>query len=360
MNYRLAVIYDELTLPAVAGTITIPIRLEEPISRIAIKFQVTKSLNCMTGHPAEDITRIEIVDGSDVLHSSTGLENQSLCIFDRKTPTMWNGVALINNAQESMYGIDFGRWLFDPELAFDPKRFSMPQLRITYNSRVSDTGATVPRLMAVAYVFDEKVINPVGFLMSKEHHSSACPANNAYLYVEMPIDYPYRRFLLRAHLLRTNPQTNVQHIRLDEDNLRRLPIDMNMEDYIYLSMCRWQQVNEPLHICIEGANQNFFFTASNYFNMVGGEVTAAAHPVSAVRALTGGNVELSSTEVTTMMGQTMGWCPNHSIDYEFGDVNDLNDWYDVTKVGNLRLRVQGGASGIAAAYQVLLQQLRYY
>jgi len=314
----------------------------------------------MTNHPAADILRIEIVDGSDVLHSSTGFENQALCIFDRKTPTMWNGVALINNAQESMYGIDFGRWLFDPELALDPKRFAMPQLRVTYNSLLSDTGATVPRLMALAYVFDEKVINPVGFLMSKEHHSEAAPALNAYKYVEMPIDYPYRRLLLRAFLKRTNPQTNIQQIRLDEDNLRRVPIDINVEDYIYLSMCRWQQVNEPFHVSIVAANQEYYITPSNWFNMVGGEVTAAAHPVSAVRALTGGNVELSATEVTTMLGQTMGWCPNHCIDYEFGDVNDLNDWYDVTKVGNLRFRVQGGASGIAAAYQVLLQQLRYY
>ena len=362
MNYRLATILPEITLPAAAGTYTIPIRLEEPISRIAIKFNVTKSLNYMTNHPAADITKIELVDGSDVLHATSGFENQGLVIFDRKTPTCLEGVFLINVPQDSMYGIDFGRWLFDPELALDCKRFLMPQLKITYNSLVSDTGATLPKLAVWAYVFDEKVISPVGFLMSKEHHSEACPAANAYKYVDLPLDYPYRRIMLRAFYEAYPPEYSIKHVKIDEDNERRVPFNIDIEDYIELSMPRWQQVNEPFHVCIvNDTSANYYFTPSSYFNMVGGITTDPARMIGALMSRTGGRVGLRSTGLTTtLLGQTMGYCPNHCLDFECGDPKDISDWYDVSKVGDLRLRVQGGTAGINGAYQVVIQQKRTY
>ena len=362
MKYRLATVYPEITLPAAAGTITIPIRLEEPISRLAMKFNVTKSLDSMTNHPAADITRIELVDGSDVLHSTTGFENQALVMFDRKTPTCLEGVFLKNVPQDSMYGIDFGRWLFDPELALVTKNFLMPQLKVTYNSLLSDTGATIPKLAVWAYVFDEKIISPRGWLMAKEHHAEAAPALNAYKYVNLPIDFPYRRIMVRAFYEAYPPEYTIAHVKIDEDNDRRVPWSVNAEDYIELSMPRWQQVNEPLHVCLGTPETvtDFYFTASTYFNMIAGITTDNTRIVEAIRSRTGGFAQLRAPNVTTMLGATMGYCPNHCFDFECGDPKDLDDWYDVKKVGDLRMRVQGGSAGISGEYQVVIQQLRYY
>lgn len=364
MNYRLATILPEEALsPAAAGTKVMPIRLEEPISRIAIKYNVTKSLNYMTNHPAADITKIELVDGSDVLHSTSGFENQALCIFDRKVPSMLEGTNLINVPQDSMYGIDFGRWLFDPNLAFDPKRFKMPQLKITYNSLLSDTGGTVPKLQVLAYVFDEKVISPAGFLMSKEHHSELAPASAAaHKYVDLPLDFPYRRIMVRAFYEGYPPYYTISHVKVDEDNERRIPWDEDIEDYSERSRGRWQQINEPFHVCVlDDTPRDYYFTPSDWFNMVGGITTDSARHVSASMSRTGGMVGLKTNgNVTTMLGQVMGYCPNHCFDFECGDPKDMEDWYEVSKVGDLRLRVTGGTPGASGTYQVVIQQLRRY
>jgi len=362
MNYRLATLLPEEALsPTAAGTKLIPIRLREPISRIALKFNVTKSLQAMTDHPAADITKIELVDGSDVLHATTGFENQALCIFDRKVPSMLEGVSLINVPQDSMYGIDFGRWLFDPELAFDPTKFSMPQLKVTYNSLLSDTGATLPKLQALAYVFDEKPVSPIGFLMSKEHHSENAPASaTAFKYVELPLDYPYRRIMVRAFLVNYPPEHTISAVKIDEDNEKRIPFDVDVEDYCELSRARWQQVVDHMHVNPAIASQYYFVTPSNYFASVAGLCTSPTAHYNIALGRTGGRVYITSDEVTTILGQAMGWCPNHCFDFECGDPNDIADWYDVTRVGNLRLKLAGGGAGITGTYQVVIQQLRRY
>ena len=361
MNYRLATILPEESLSPAASTKTIPIRLREPISRIAIKYNVTKSLQAMTDHPVADITKIELVDGSDVLHATSGFENQALCIFDRKVPSMLEGVSLINVPQDSMYGIDFGRWLFDPVLAFDPGKFSMPQLKITYNSIVSDTGATVPKLQVMAYVFDEKVVSPVGFLMSKEHHSENAPASaTAHKYVDLPLDFPYRRIMVRAFLVNYPPEHTISAVKIDEDNERRIPWDINVEDYCELSRARWQQVVDHMHINPGIGTQYYFVTPSNYFATIAGLCTSPTAHFNVALGRTGGRVSITSDEVTTILGEAMGWCPNHCFDFECGDPNDIADWYDVSRVGNLRLKVSGGGAGITGTYQVVIQQLRRY
>jgi len=362
MNYRLATLLPEEALsPTAAGTKLIPIRLKEPVSRIVIKYNVTKSLVAMTNHPAADITKIELVDGSDVLHATSGFENQALCIFDRRVPTMQEGVSLINVPQDCMFGIDFGRWLFDPELAFDPTRFSMPQLKITYNSLLSDTGGTVPKLQAHAYVFDEKVISPVGFLMSKEHHSENAPASaTAHKYVALPVDFPYRRIMVRAFLVNYPPEHTISHVKIDEDNERKIPIDVNVEDYCERQRGRWEQVVDHLHINPAVTTQYYFITPSNYFASISGLCTSPTAHYNVALGRTGGRVSITSDEITTILGEAMGWCPNHCFDFECGDPKDINDWYDVSKVGDLRLRVTGGGAGITGTYQVVIQQLRRY
>ena len=360
MKYRISRLLPALTLPAVAGTHTLDLNVAEPISRIELRYKVTKSLAYMTAHPAADIIKIELVDGSDVLFALSGYECQALCIYDRRTPSMCHGQHTLDNSEESSYGLDFGRYLWDPEFALVPSRFRNPQLRISYNSRLCDTGATVPTLEIFAYIFDERQISPVGFMLSKEHYKAACPAVDSYKYVELPGDFPIRQLLVRGFHSGHEVWDSVKAVRLDEENEKRVPFDWDTEEYHRLMKGSWQQIQEQFIILPADADENYYVTPSAFYTAVCGAGTILATPLTIGGWPTGGLVNVAGCPAMSMSGMVMGYLPNHTIQFPFGDQQDKDAWYDVQKLGSARLRITGGDSGVDGAFQVVLQQLRSY
>ena len=102
MNYRNATILASKALTT-SGTETIDINVKDIISRITLSWKVSKSKHSMDSYAHKDISKIELVDGSDVLHSMNGGENQALCIYDRRCPTMNHGQSLTANSLFSTY-----------------------------------------------------------------------------------------------------------------------------------------------------------------------------------------------------------------------------------------------------------------
>lgn len=359
MKYRVAKILAEESL-STSGTKTIDLNVAEPISRIDLRYQVTKSKEAMDKQPAADITKIELVDGSDVLHSLTGYENQALCIYDRRVPTM-NHCQYINaNSQRSIFGIDFGRFLWDPMFAFLPGKFKNPQLKITYNTVLSDTGATSPLLEVLAHLFDEKTISPVGFLMSKEHHDATCPANGSYKYVDLPTDYPIRQMLLRGYYDAHEPWDAIQAIRLDEENLKRIPLDCDIEQYYQVMKGVWKPVEENIVAVCNGSGVILYITATDYYATLVGMSVDAGGTLHVTTWQPGGKFTVYGSATLFYMAQARGYLPNHCIQFPFGLQQEPDDWYDVTKKGSVQLRIEGGDEGANCTFQVILQQLRKY
>lgn len=361
MNYRKVTIHPRESLSS-AGTKTITIRGVDVISRILIKFELYKSKHDMDNHAASDITKIELVDGSDALFSMTGLEAQALNIYDRKCGSMCKGQHMASCYDETWYGLDFGRYLFDPELALDPKQFTNLQLKITYTLTTADTGASAARLEVFADVFDEKVVTPVGFLMSKEYYSYSCGDDGSYEYIDLPTDYPMRKMLVRAYTASYEPHYSIESVRLDEDNLKRTPIDIAVESYVTMMMSEWQEVEEALAVITYTLTERTWYTTpANYFPSVAGVSTGDELISSPPGWPRGGAVTLySHAGGQNFFGLVRGYCPNHCVEFPFGDPKDMNDWYDVTKIDNLRLRLESGDSGSSGAAAVILQQLRKY
>ena len=125
MNYRKAIMLTAEACTA-AATKIIEFKGKEIISRIRIQLKLTNNGSTPTAHPAEAITKIEIVDGSDVLWSLTGKECQALNFYSTGKPA-FDIIDYINDEYcVPMMNINFGRWLWDEDLAFDPTRFNNP------------------------------------------------------------------------------------------------------------------------------------------------------------------------------------------------------------------------------------------
>lgn len=345
-----------------AGTKTIDLDIVDVLSRIDIRWKVTKSKNDMDAHPAADITKIELVDGSDVLHSLSGYENQALAIYSRKVGTMNHGQHTTSNAEESAYGIDFGRYLWDTLLAFDPKRFRNPQLRITHNLALSDAGVSVAELEVLGHFFDEKAVSPMGFLMAKEHFSYTPGSDTSYEHVDLPTDYLIRQILVRAYRDGYEPWNVIDEARLDEENLKRIPFDHdNLENYCRLMKGVWTPVQEQFIAAPTTTGEYYYLTPTDYYAiLVAMTIGTASDWFINAATCRGGKAYLRSPATQTGHGIAFGWLPNHCYQFPFGMQDDPDDWYDVTKLSKPRLRLRAAAGGSSGTGEVVLEQLRRY
>ena len=197
MKYRTTSILAKEDLGA-SGTKTINLNVKDMISRIDMIWKTTiVTVSAMTAPHVDCLSKIELVDGSDVLFSLTGEEAQALNYYDRSDTPSDDLSLTVGDIDTSVISLDFGRFLYDTDLALDPSKFRNLQLKVTWDEDASNASVVVNSLQVNAHVFDEKKITPRGFLMSKEFYSYTPSANN-WEYVDLPTDYVIRKVMLRS------------------------------------------------------------------------------------------------------------------------------------------------------------------
>src|SRR5271157_3105422 len=167
MNYRdVVLISDEVaTTPT---TRMIPLSVTDMISQIDIEYKSVSAGTAMAAHPAANVSKIQVVDGSDILMSLSGSECQALECYDTGKPS-YNFVTDSAPAEAiSTYRLNFGRYLWDPSLGLDCSKFQNPQLLITHNYRTADTAAAAAVMSVTERAFDAKKPTFMGFLTAKE------------------------------------------------------------------------------------------------------------------------------------------------------------------------------------------------
>lgn len=359
MNYRYSKLLAEKTLSS-DGVETIDLDIKDIISRLDISYRYTAAVSAMSDHGAACVTKIELVDGSDVLHSMTGKQNQALCIYDRGVPSMCHGQHATTLTEWNTFGIDFGLALWDEDLAFDPTKFSNPQLKITNDLDAANAGVATGYLEVLGHMFDEKAVSPSGFLMSKEHYSYTPGADNSYEYVELPQDYAIRRMLVQPLYKGYEPWAVIKEMRLDEDNEKRIPFDVEVEDHTRRMKGVYPDVEEMFVIHLDGtAEQVYYITPTDYYAMATftplGNSTLYHNSIPK-----GGKVTVRGTAATQVRGIARGILPHHCVDFPMGRLNERADWYDPKKYGKVRLRLKAGASGSSGTGSVILEQYRPY
>lgn len=362
MNYRLATILDR---EAHASDLTkiIDITLADKVSQFQIIHEPTNGVSGVpTAHPAKCITKIELVDGSDVIYSLSGQEAQAMDWYHRKQEPMNHLIFLPTMNAEQVFNINFGRFLYDPILAFDPKKFRNPQLKITIDVNGGGLQPSTGYLTVLAHIFDEKVITPEGFLMHKEIKDYALAAS-AHEYTPLPVDYPYRKILAKIQKYGTGVEYCFENIKLSEDNDRRVPINHTIAQILKTMVGQTRAYQE--WILIEGSTvAKVGYCTPGYWPT--GQATMWESAAStATMAFSAGDGGRFSVDMADGQGNTQllvnGWCPHCAIELPFGNQDDPADWYDVAKIGNLQLDIKA-ASGMSSSEscQVFLQQLRRY
>jgi hypothetical protein len=363
MRYRAATLLARKAYTA-DGVETIDIDVADPISQICIMYECTGySTATFNGHPALCITKIELVDGSDVLYSLSGKEAQAADFYHNKIvpPNLMYYLNDIN--AEMIFNLNFGRFLYDPMLALDPRKFTNLQLKVTVDINGGGRSSDGGYLTATAHLFDEKKIAPIGFLMHKEIKSYTLSAS-AHEYTDLPTDYAYRKIFIKAQAYAYYPDVQVSNVKLSEDVDKRVIMDQGMRQLIRSIQSLTPPYIEHIHTSCPSASGDTNYCTPAYecgFAATPWDVPASGTTTLAVDYGDGGRFRASSSStIGNIQLIARGWLPHATVEIPFGQQNEIDDWYDVTKVGNLKLDLTGGSGLGSGTAEVFLQQLRKY
>ena len=358
MKYRITEVLAEKSLDS-SGTELIDINLTDPISALVFEYKNTRGSNTNAGHVALCLSKVELIDGSDVMFSLTGKQLHALAYFDvGKAPYTFltNAVGVMEIIAPTYH---FGRTLCDPSLAFDPKRHRNPQLRIQFDKTKNDASSSAHTLRILAYVFDEKTITPMGFLMTKELKAYDCGSEGSYEYTDLPLDYPFRKLLIQAYTADYQPWQVANEIRLSEDNDKRIPVDEKTSALMKYYNTIYPRWHERLYAVLSGTGADFYWTPQ--FDTI---ISGASETGGAVVSVEGEPMTSPKELVSSSSGNAVldvsGFNPHGIVPLLFGDQNDTGDWYEVSKLGSLKMRVKAGSAGSSGSVSILTQQLRRY
>lgn len=358
MKYRLASILAHEDI-STAGTKTLDISLKDVITRINIQVKATNNGSAPTAHPSKIISKIELVDGSDVLFGLSGQEALALQFFNTgRTPFCVNSY-LDNVMNITNYELNFGRFLYDPIVAFNPNKFRNPQLKITHDKVNGGSSPDACTLEVTADVFDQKEADPLGFLMAKENVSYTLSAS-ANEYVDLPTDHTLRKLIIMSLSAGKQPWEQFNQVKLSEDNDKKVPLDDKTSDLLKYFGNLWGPIDEY----IVGAALT---TTRKFYMMSSYEVVAQAMSTDYAAAYMksdlsyGGQIDIRGLLATNFMARIRGFAPFGSLCIPFGDQGNNGDWFDVTTIGNLRLTLKAGsAPGASSTCEVITEQLRKY
>jgi len=358
MKYRLNKFFAQKSYVA-SATEVIPINVKDPISQIVIKFAGLNVSYTPTAHLLDCVTKIEIVDGSDVLFSLNGKETEALDFYHNHGQLRCNWNRMFEGATPTrMLVINFGRYLWDREYAFDPTRFKNPQLRVTLAISAGGHACTPIYLTCFANIFEDEVLPLKGFMMVKQIKQHAVVAASHY-YTDLPTDFPYRGLYYRLYAVDIEPTDLLSNLKLSENQDSRIPVDNTGLELLELLQQEYPPVRESYWAASATTGRHLYITPCQYVNAIGSTWSTEAQAQNpAFDRGEGGQLDtIQLADGLNIMVHVEGWLPHGVFEIPFGVKDEPTDWYDVRGIGSLRADMLGGDTGNAT---IFIQQVRAY
>jgi len=155
----------------------------------------------------------------------------------------------------------------------------------------------------------------------------------------------------------------IDSIKLSEDNDRKIPFSDSFHNILRSIVTQGPPFKEQI-IAAGGGNDNIFYCTPCFWPTLQATKWSGSANDRILSAY-GGDGGRGSVHAAEAPGNytvlVEGWCPHGAIEIPFGLQDDPADWYDVTKLGSLRLDILSKAGRSSSdTVQVYLQQLRKY
>jgi len=342
-----------------SGTVTFPINMLGKIQDIRVKFSATNGGTSNTvGKLCGLVSKIEVVDGSDVLCSLSMRELQALNCFNNgympfKDLSGGAGVAIADNAI-----ISFGRFLGDRAYYLDASRFSNPMIRLTWAFTVSATAGIATgtgALSLIARVIEDAAPPYMGFIMRKEVKSWTTASSGDESTI-LDRSWPYKGIMVGALLTTVVPDTLITNLKLSVDSDRSIPFNLTGTDACSKNVEQFgvfQEKFRPLTDTAATWLSDIFYQTGAWMSKPGATAKSITTAVTAesvtTAATTGGTAD--TTEITVQ-----GSGPHANVYLPFGDGVNPEDFLNPSGMGELKLILTQAVG--SAAGTVVTEQLR--
>jgi len=360
INQRQSIIQEDLSIVP-SGTWIKDLSGEDPISRLTILPIITNPNAWVnSAHPDEAITKIELVDSSQVIFSMDAAAARGLAYVGTGhfPVTSLNYSAL----QWAMCPIEiyFGRDLWDPEYALDPAWFKNLQLRITHDLDAYMAGATVGYLNVYADVFNKGAVSPKGYLLAQDTWDKTC-VSAAKEYIDLPTDFPVRLVMLKNLSDTQAPEYQVDRVKLTVAHDKTIIFNILMERYQQLMQSLLPPYTEKVSGRMAATDVYFWMTAAFEPTIVFAG-TSDSDGVLQMSAATGGQKrKCEASAVTEFEAIARGHSPNGCVPLFLGDKNNPSDAIDFKSEGGGQVELTFATNASIDTndtYHIITQQYR--
>ncbi|MGH9770107.1 MAG: hypothetical protein ACRD4Q_00155 [Candidatus Acidiferrales bacterium] len=302
------------------------------------------------------VSKMAVVDGSNVIHSLSMREEQAKNFFDcKKMPFQQLSQAGGGEVIEEAI-IDFRRYEGDTGFYLDTSEFINPQLQLTHSFTVSGTAGFVTangELSVIATVIDSGAPTQAGYMMAKELSSFATQSSGDHS-LDLPLDYPIGALLVQTAVDGDTPDTFFSNFKLTQDTDSFIPINMAYTDLLYENLNRFgkgEQLQTVLNATTGTLKGDLYFQTAGIVAQAG----ATAKALITVQTANESTLAMTTSETGVVSGKMEGSAPHGTAIYQFGDGEDPAEIFQPSGVGKFQLILTQAGTG-ATAKVVVVQQ----
>ena len=346
-----------------SGSTTFDLSALGKVQHLRVKFGATTGATSDTvGKLKHLVSKIEVVDGSNVLASCSGLQWFAIdCFCNRVAPfhDLAGGVSIVITDELVVL---FGRFMGDREVYADFSMVKKPLLRVTWAFPVSATvgiATGTATISVIARTIEDAAPPYQGFIMRKEIFSWTTAASGDQQ-VPLPLDYPYMGLYVGALKTTIVPDTIITNIKLTRNIDQFIDYSLTGTDAFaknYEDYGLFKQKFRPLVDTAATWLGDLYYKTGAYFSKPGATAksitTAVTAESVATVATTGGSADATELTLEGVGPAAEVYLPCYQPSVYFEP--QVADFLQVAGINDLRLILTQGVT--AAAGTVVVEQL---
>lgn len=354
--YREVQIEDDKSIGD-SGTETIDINLQDPLTALIVRFTADNDGVSEDEPPEKQITHVEIIDGGQVYWSLNGPMSVGAAAYGvGRWPHHWTDERDTTH-QRINFPLLFGRFMGDEKYAFDPRKLTNPQLRVSWIDQADYEDDSLT--LGVTARVMEGLPSPSQCLMWKEIEAWTTAATGTHT-IDLPSDYPYRALMMRAWEDQNAISNAWDHFKIDCDVGKFIPLDLDdheLFDILKLqfgpfSLLKFDVVNSgDYREAWMGETLNVLGVADTALRIV--NCYSAFWSFYCANVMTDAGGAVSGQNLQTLV---TGYFPHNCLLYPFGNLDDPATWFNAPGYKDIDLKIDESDAGFAAS--VAVQQPR--